>query len=245
MSDYQGKVVAITGAASGMGLATAQLLASRGAVISLADINKDALQAAVDTLHNNDKHLHTVVDVRDAASVDGWIRETVTRLGRLDGAVNMAGILTKPVPLTETSDEAWDSVFAVNAKGVFNCVRAQLRAMGKGGSIVNAASVFGQYGAPNNVAYNASKGAVIQLTRTAAKENQHIRVNAVAPGSVNTAMARKERSDPEEIAKAYAHTAQKRRGEPEEVAKVIAFLLGDESSFVTGAIVNVDGGWMC
>ncbi|KAG8631579.1 hypothetical protein KVT40_000719 [Elsinoe batatas] len=144
-----------------------------------------------------------------------------------------------------STDQNSSNVLHCGRRSIRNCVRAELRHMTKGGSIVNAASVFAQYGAPNHVPYNASKAAVVQITRTAAKENQQIRVNAVAPGSVNTAMARSERSDPEEIAKAYAHTAQKRRGEPEEVAAVIALLISDEASFVIGAVMNVDGGWVC
>lgn len=138
--------IAITGAASGMGLATAQLLASRGARISLADINGPALRTALDSLardqHPDQRHLSTVVDVRDRASVDAWIAATVRELGggRLDGAVNMAGVIAKAVPVAEAGDEEWEQAFAVNAKGVFNCVRAQLGAMvGAGkGSIVSA-----------------------------------------------------------------------------------------------------------
>jgi NAD(P)-dependent dehydrogenase (short-subunit alcohol dehydrogenase family) len=130
-----------------MGLATAQLLASQGATISLADINQDLLKAAVDSLPNSDSHLATIVDVRNSDSVNSWIEETVKKFGKLDGAVNMAGIIQKPTPITEVSDKDWDTMFNVNTKGVFNCLRAQLRAMAPGASIVNLTNsrLFAQY----------------------------------------------------------------------------------------------------
>lgn len=131
-----------------MGLATAQLLSSRGAIISLADINEDGLKTAVQSLKGSDKHIFTVVDVRSSQSVDAWITSTVDKLGRLDGAVNMAGIITPATPITEVTDDNWNFSFDVNARGVFYCVRAQLRAMGDGASIVSwpqSQSVFLHY----------------------------------------------------------------------------------------------------
>jgi len=123
-----------------MGLATAQLLASRGAHISLADLN-EGLKDAISTLAGSDdkeQHLHTVVDVRKTASVDSWIEATVQKFGRLDGAVNMAGVIVKATPIADANDEDWEFVMGVNATGVFRCLRAQLRAMKEqGGSIVS------------------------------------------------------------------------------------------------------------
>ena len=120
-----------------MGLATAKLLASRGAIISLADINEAAVKAACESLPNSNRHMYTVIDVRSSQSVDDWIEATLQRFGKLDGAVNMAGIITPAKPVAEETDETWDLNFAVNARGVFCCMRAQIRAMTAGGSIVS------------------------------------------------------------------------------------------------------------
>lgn len=120
-----------------MGLATAQLLASHGAIISLADLNEEGLKAAVSSLSNSESHMYTTVDVRKAESVNTWIESTVEKLGKLDGAVNMAGIITPAVSIAEMTDESWNFNFDVNARGVFFCLRAQIRAMQTGGSIVS------------------------------------------------------------------------------------------------------------
>ena len=141
-----GRKIAIAGGASGIGLATARLLASSGAHISLADSNP-SVEAETEALPGGlDHHMHTIIDVRSADAVNSWIESTVKRFGRLDGAVNMAGILTEAKPLVDTKDVDWELSFAVNAKGVFNCLRAEIRAMSKdgdvGGSIVSALSIL-------------------------------------------------------------------------------------------------------
>lgn len=132
-----------------MGLATAKLLASRGAIISLADINEAAVKEATASLTGSDKHMYTVVDVRSSQSVDSWIKSTVERLGKLDGAVNMAGVITPAKPITEETDDTWDFNFAVNTRGVFFCLRAQLKAMTAGGSIVSLFVGFMKYKDPH------------------------------------------------------------------------------------------------
>ena len=120
-----------------MGLATAKLVAAQGALVSLADINGKALEEAVKTLAHPERHITTVVDVSKSESVDKWIEITVQKLGKLDGAVNMAGVISPAKPITELKDDTWDFNFAVNTRGVFFCLRAQLRAMTQGGSIVS------------------------------------------------------------------------------------------------------------
>jgi len=133
------KVIAISGAASGIGLATAQLLASQGAHVSLADSNTNVTSQAAALPGGVDQHMSTVLDVRNAQEVNDWIESTVKRFGGLDGAVNMAGVLTEAKPLVETTDEEWERSWAVNVKGTFNCLRAEIKAMnGNGaGSIVS------------------------------------------------------------------------------------------------------------
>lgn len=121
-----------------MGLATAKLVASRGAIVSMADINEAALQTAIESLPASEKHIYTIIDVRDSSQVDSWIQSTVERLGKLDGAVNMAGVISPAKPITETTDETWNFNFGVNSTGLFYCLRAQLRAISAGGSIVSS-----------------------------------------------------------------------------------------------------------
>ena len=186
MTSHKGRVIAVTGAASGIGFATARLLASHGASISVADVRQEALDAAVAELKKSDPNvkIHAkAVDVRKGREVGEWLDETVKHLGPLNGAVNLAGVLSSGTQIADTTDEEWDSVMDVNVKGVFNCIRAELQRMDKDASIVNISSVAGLRGAGGAAAYSTSKHAVIGLTRSAAKEvgAKNIRVNCVAP----------------------------------------------------------------
>ena len=189
----QGRVIVITGPASGMGLATARLLASRGAILSLADLNRSGLDAALFTVEGS-KHITIVVDVRNSSEVEACISKTVRERGKLDGACNMAGVhVGKDLPLAEESDEHWKSIMEINGKGVFCCMGAELKNMSEGGVIVNAASVAGIRGIPNSSIYVASKHAVIGLTRSAARENRarNTSINAIAPSTIHTPMVHK------------------------------------------------------
>jgi NAD(P)-dependent dehydrogenase (short-subunit alcohol dehydrogenase family) len=186
---FKGKVVAITGGASGMGLATAHYLAERGASLSLADIHRKALDAAKESIENkvpDAKILTTVVDVVKRKQVDDWVASTVSKLGSLDGCVNLAGVIGKSLGIaktTELSDEEWDFVLGVNLTGLFYCLRAQMKVISHGGSIVNAASTGGLVGLGQMAAYSTAKHGVVGLTRSCAKEvgDTEVRVNCVCP----------------------------------------------------------------
>ncbi|ETN37510.1 uncharacterized protein HMPREF1541_07132 [Cyphellophora europaea CBS 101466] len=246
-----GKVIVLTGAASGISLATAKLLASRGARLSLADINGRQLEAVAASLESSGAQvIHTVVDVTDRSQVRLLIEKTVSHFGKLDGAANLAGVIGRhavTLELRDETDDEWDFIMNTNVKGVFNCMREELRVMEPGASIVNAASVLAVLGQAKNSIYTASKHAVAGLIRAAAKEEgkNNIRINGVAPGFIDTPMV-----DAVEAAQKVSEAdmsaqALQRKGKPDEIAAIVAFLLSDESTFVTGAIWSADGGWNC
>ncbi|KAI9371754.1 hypothetical protein BJX61DRAFT_543374 [Aspergillus egyptiacus] len=254
MISLSGKVIAITGAASGIGRCTALLLASLGAKLSIADLQQDALDAVATVIQGagHGDVFSKVVDVRNASTVDTWIQETVQWAGRLDGAANLAGVIGKSIGLKGASikdidNDEWDFIMDVNLKGLMHCLRAELQVMADNGSIVNAASIAGLQGFGRNAAYSASKHGVIGLSRSAAKEagEQNIRVNCIAPGAIQTPMLAKSNEINGNINVKSASIALPRQGTPEEAANLIAFLLCDASSFITGAVYSIDGGWAC
>ncbi|PNP57051.1 hypothetical protein THARTR1_02893 [Trichoderma harzianum] len=227
-----GKVFAITGGASGIGLATAQA----------AEVYFTSLGVP---------HMVTKVDVSKRKEVDAWIESIVKEHGRLDGAANVAGVIGKyhgVSPVSELDDDEWDKIIGVNLTGTMYCMRAELRNMNDRGSIVNVSSIHGLRGFAKHGAYDASKHGIVGLTRAAALENgeREIRVNSVAPGAIYTPLMQKnwDFSGRPKDAAFDDPTAFQRQGTAEETANVIAFLLGPESTFVSGSVYKVDGAWI-
>ncbi|KAH7362920.1 3-oxoacyl-reductase [Plectosphaerella cucumerina] len=252
MASLDGKVYAITGGASGIGFATAKILARRGATVCIGDVDPDAMQqAGAFFAEQQSRHSITRVDVSDRAQVDSWIEGIVAQFGRLDGAANVAGIIGKhhgSRPVAELDDDEWHRIMAVNLTGCMYCMRAELRHVSDGGSIVNVSSIHGTRGFANHGAYDASKHGMIGLTRAAAKENgvREIRVNAVTPGAIFTPLMEKNWKEVGRPLDAPFDepSAFQRQGTSEEAGNVLAFLLGPESSFVSGAVYSVDGAWL-
>ncbi|KAM5343346.1 hypothetical protein ACJ41O_014312 [Fusarium nematophilum] len=190
MASFSGKVVAITGAASGMGFEVSKKLVTQGVLLSIADINESSLQSVAAQLRelggSGSTVLTTRLDVAKRSDVDAWIQKTVSELGGLHGAVNFAGVVNEKMGaeyIIDSEDLTYDFIMDVNLRGVFNCLRAQLKHMESGAAVVNASSASGLIGLPGGAAYTASKHGVAGLTRAAAKEvgSKNIRVNAVAP----------------------------------------------------------------
>jgi NAD(P)-dependent dehydrogenase (short-subunit alcohol dehydrogenase family) len=247
----EGKVALITGAASGIGRATSLLFADEGAALVLADIDDAGSQETARLARERGgEAFHVHCDVTDAEQVEAPIGAAVERLGRLDCAVNNAGIGGASAPLADYEQDAWNRVIAVNLTGVFLCMQSELRQMvAQGaGAIVNTASLVGVIGYPYLAAYNASKHGVIGLTRTAALEyaSRGIRVNAVCPGWIETPMVMDEGPAPASIPEVYEAIAgmapMKRLGMPTEIAQAVAWLCSDAASFITGHPLLVDGG---
>ncbi|AEH51319.1 3-oxoacyl-[acyl-carrier-protein] reductase [Pseudothermotoga thermarum] len=242
----EGKVCIITGAASGIGKAASLLFAKEGAVVCACDVSKEALENLVQEASGLAGKVDPyVLDVTNREQVSKVVEEIVNKYGKIDVLVNNAGI-TRDALLLKMTEEEWDAVINVNLKGVFNMTQAVAPHMIKAGkgSIINTSSVVGIYGNIGQTNYAATKAGVIGMTKTWAKElarkGAQIRVNAVAPGFIKTPMTEKV---PEKIIEAVlARTPLARMGTPEEVAYVYLFLASDESSYVTGQVIGVDGG---
>ncbi len=246
--DFSGKVALVTGAAAGMGLATALAFAEAGAAVALADVKEEAVKAEAERLiAAGHKALAIRCDMSDDAQVAAMVDQTVAAFGRLDAAFNNAGVMARIAPTADSSREDWDRVIGINLRGVWSCMKYELRQMQKQGSgaIVNNASVGALTGNPGIGSYIASKHGVVGLTRTAAMEyvRQGIRVNAVNPGLIDTQIARDVVNGDEQAYRELEKGVPIRRaGRPEEIAAAVLWLCSPAASYVVGHALTVDGG---
>jgi len=244
MGKLDGKIALVTGAARGIGQAIALRLAADGADLALADVKAEWLGDTAAKVRALGRRAEVfAVDVSDGAAVEAGVAAVVAAFGGLDILVNNAGI-TRDGLLVRMDEASWDAVLGINLKGVFLMTKAAAKTMmrARSGAIVNVASIVGITGNPGQANYTASKGGVIALTKTCAKElgARGIRVNAVAPGFIHTAMT--DALKPE-IREAMLKTIPlARAGEPEDVAAVVAFLAGPDAAYVSGQTIPVCGG---
>jgi NAD(P)-dependent dehydrogenase (short-subunit alcohol dehydrogenase family) len=243
------KVALVTGAGSGIGLATAKAFADAGAAVALADVKDDALRSATEELvagGHNAIAIHC--NVSEEADVAAMVEETVSTLGKLDAAFNNAGVQSPAVETADASGEEFDRVNAINLRGVWNCMKYELRQMLEQGSgaIVNCSSIGGLIGLPGRATYHASKHGVIGLTKSAALEyaSRAIRINAVCPGTIETPMVAEMLAKESEAMKDIMRDQPiGRLGRPEEIASAVLWLCSPGASFVIGHALAVDGGY--
>ena len=242
MGKLQNKVAVITGGASGIGAATAKLFVSEGAKVVLVDLNEEkgkAFEAELKAL--NAEALFVKANITSEEDVANIFKQTIEAFGKVDVVFNNAGI-GRVQPSHDLEYSEWRNIVNVDLDGVFLVAREAIREMLKagGGTIVNTASMYGWVGSPGSAAYNAAKGGVINLTRSLALEyaEQNIRVNSLSPGFIDTPII------PEESKQVLASmTPMKRLGQAEEMAKAVLFMASDDSSFMTGNSLIIDGGY--
>lgn len=246
---FENKIVLVTGAASGMGLATAQAFAEAGAAVVLADFREDVVKAEAQKLvAAGHKAMALQCDVSSETQVKNMVDRTVAEFGRLDAAFNNAGIMVPAVETAEATGAEFDRITTINLKGVWNCMKYELLQMRKQGSgaIVNNSSIGGLVGVPGRAIYHATKHGVLGLTKSAALEYaaRGIRINAVCPGTINTPMVQEMLAkEPEAMKEILRNQPNKRIGEPTEVASAVLWLCSPGASFVVGHALAVDGGY--
>ena len=245
MYDFKGKVALVTGAARGIGRAIALELARGGASVALNDVNEAAAAEAIELAQKagSPKAKFYKFDVADPAACESAVESVVAEFGGLHILVNNAGISLDAL-LLRFKDEDWRKTLDINITGAFNLMRSAARPLikAKGGAIVNIASVVGEMGNSGQAAYSASKGALIALTKTVARElaSRNVRVNAVAPGFIDTPMTQ---ALPEAAkTKLFEAIPLARLGTPQDIADCVAWLSSDKASYVTGAVIRVNGG---
>lgn len=246
---FENKVALVTGAGSGLGLATAKAFAQSGASVVLADLNEKAVRSAAEQLSaQGHKALALRCDVADDAEVEAMVERTVAAFGQLDAAYNNAGVQNVIAEAADASREDFDRVMSVNLRGVWSCMKFELRQMLRQGSgaIVNCSSIGGLVGGARRGTYQASKHGVLGLTKSAALENaaRGIRVNAVCPGIIHTSMLDQMMETQSDALNAMLQDVPiGRLGRPEEIANAVLWLCSSAASFMIGHALTVDGGY--
>lgn len=240
---FEGRTAIVTGSSRGLGKAIAEKLGIMGANVVLTGTSETVFNTAAELEAKGIKAVAIVGDVRNAEDVKNMISKAVETFGGIDILINNAGI-TKDKPMAMMSEDDWDTVLDINLKGCFLCTKAAAKVMikKKYGRIINVSSVAGAYGNPGQANYSASKGGMIGLTKTTAKElaTRGITCNAVTPGLIESDMTE---ILPEDLKRKYLEKiALGRFGTPEDVANVVAFLASDEAGYVTGQVIDIDGG---
>lgn len=246
--DFSNKVALVTGASSGIGREIAMQFAEAGAKVMVSDVNEDwGLQCVNQIRESGGVAEFHKCDVSKPDQVKTLIDKTISQFGNLDIACNNAGVEGQQASITDCTEENWDKVINTNLKGLWLCLKHEIPKMGKGARIVNISSIAGLIGFPGLPAYVASKHGVIGLTKTAALEcaQRDIRINAICPGPIITPMLQRLMdTTPGFTEQITAGVPQHRVGTPEEVAHAVLYLASDESSYITGQYLAVDGGWV-